>query len=60
MYCFIDTFCDGDFRVVYGPVGGSAHDHLWGVRSHLAGADLESRYWIPLGYARHYLYTLSS
>jgi hypothetical protein len=22
MYCFIDSFCDDEFRVAYGPTGG--------------------------------------
>jgi hypothetical protein len=42
MYCFIDSFFFfGDFGAVDNLAGGSAQDHLWGVRSLLAGTDVE-------------------
>jgi hypothetical protein len=41
MYYFIDSFCDDEFGTTYGPVEGTAKDHFWGARSHLAGTDVE-------------------
>jgi len=41
MYCFIHSIIDDDPEAAYGPIRGSAPDHLWGARSRLAGWDVE-------------------